>query len=108
MITLESGASSGRFGMIHTGHEFVLCIRGQLEYEVGDQRYVLETGDSLLFASKIQHRWRNPGKTVTNAVFVLSGFEDDEHPSEHHLKSSQAGDEDSEGDQEETKSQDPQ
>ena len=91
MLTLESGASSGRFGMIHTGHEFVLCIRGQLEYEVGDQRYVLEPGDSLLFASKIRHRWRNPGKNVTNAVFVLSGFEEDEHPSEHHLKSGQAG-----------------
>jgi transcriptional regulator with XRE-family HTH domain len=91
MLTLESGASSGRFGMIHSGHEFVLCIRGQLEYEVGDQRYVLEPGDSLLFASKIRHRWRNPGKNVTNAIFVLSGFEEDEHPSEHHLKSGQSG-----------------
>ena len=91
MLTLESGASSGRFGMIHSGHEFVLCIRGQLEYEVGDQRYILEPGDTLLFASKIRHRWRNPGKNVTNAVFVLSGFEEDEHPSEHHLKSGQVG-----------------
>jgi quercetin dioxygenase-like cupin family protein len=73
-----------------------LCIRGQLEYEVGDQRYILEPGDSLLFASKIRHRWRNPGKNVTNAVFVLSGFEEDEHPSEHHLKSGQLAEEKSE------------
>jgi len=104
MLTLESGASSGRFGMIHSGHEFVLCIRGQLEYEVGDQRYILEPGDSLLFASKIRHRWRNPGKNVTNAIFVLSGFEEDEHPSEHHLKSGQLSIEEAEpeGEGEET------
>lgn len=91
MITLESGASSGRFGMIHSGHEFVMCIRGQLEYEVGDQHFTLESGDSLLFASRLRHRWRNPGKTVTNAIFVLAGFDMDEHPSEYHIKSGQKG-----------------
>ena len=26
MLTLESGASSGPFGIVHTGHEFVLCL----------------------------------------------------------------------------------
>ncbi|MEJ2353181.1 MAG: helix-turn-helix domain-containing protein [Anaerolineales bacterium] len=58
MLTLESGASSGRSGLIHSGHEFVLCISGELEYEVEEQRYLLEPGDSLLFASRLRHRWR--------------------------------------------------
>ena len=33
-LTLESGANSGPFPITHTGHEFVVCLRGQLEYQV--------------------------------------------------------------------------
>ena len=93
MLTLESGASSGPFGIVHTGHEFVLCLRGQLEYQVENQRFLLNAGDSLLFAAQLKHRWRNPGKTVTNAIFVLSSFEGDERPSEFHISTSQQDDE---------------
>jgi uncharacterized cupin superfamily protein len=85
MVTLESGGSSGPYGMIHTGHEFVFCLRGTLEYEIDDQHFVLQSGDSLLFAAQQLHRWRNPGKTVTNAIIVLSGFEESERPSEFHF-----------------------
>jgi transcriptional regulator with XRE-family HTH domain len=75
MLTLESGANSGPVDLVHSGHEFVLCLRGQLHYQVNQQLFKLEPGDSLLFAAHLPHRWRNPGKTVTNAVFVLSGFQ---------------------------------
>ncbi len=85
MLTLESGAHSGRFPMVHTGHEFVLCLRGQLEYQVENQLFLLGPGDSLLFAAELKHQWRNPGNTVTNAVFVLAGFEEGESPSEFHI-----------------------
>jgi len=85
VITLESGASSGQHGMLHGGHEFVLCLRGSLEYLVEDQRFILETGDSLLFAANLRHRWRNPGPHVASVAIVLSGFGQDEHPGEFHL-----------------------
>jgi transcriptional regulator with XRE-family HTH domain len=87
MLTLETGASSGPFGMAHTGHEFVLCLRGQLEYQVEAEHFVLNPGDSLLFAAQLRHRWRNPANTVTSAVIVLAGFEQGEHPGELHLVS---------------------
>ena len=87
MLTLESGANSGRFPMAHTGHEFVLCLRGKLEYQVENQFFVLEPGDTLIFAAELKHQWRNPGNTVTNAVFVLAGFEEGENPSEFHIAS---------------------
>ena len=90
VLTLESGASSGPFGILHSGHEFVLCMRGQISYEIENEHFLLEPGDSLLFAADLRHRWRNPGKTVTNALFVLSGFGEDESPSEFHLSSSLA------------------
>ena len=88
MLTLESGASSGPFGIVHTGHEFVMCLRGELEYEVEGQRFVLEAGDTLLFAAQLKHRWRNRSKKVCNAMFVLSSFEQGERPSEFHISSS--------------------
>lgn len=85
MMTLEPGANSGRFGMAHSGHEFVMCLTGQLEYEVEDQRFTLHPGDSLLFAANLHHRWRNAERTTCRAVVVLSGFEMGERPSEYHL-----------------------
>jgi transcriptional regulator with XRE-family HTH domain len=91
LLTLESGGSSGPFGMIHSGHEFVMCLEGQLEYEVEGQHFTLDPGDSLLFAARIRHRWRNPRKTITKAVIVLSGFDLDERPSEFHLTAGQRG-----------------
>ncbi len=86
VLTLETGASSGQHTIVHTGHEFVYCLRGQLEYLVENQLYELQAGDSLLFAARLNHRWRNPGATVTNALIVLSGFSEGETPNPLHWK----------------------
>ncbi len=87
LLTLEPGANSGRFGMTHTGHEFVVCLTGELEYEVEGKRFILEAGDSLIFAANLSHRWRNPGKEPTKAIITLTCFEIGEHPSEYHMQS---------------------
>jgi transcriptional regulator with XRE-family HTH domain len=92
MITLENGASSGPFGMIHTGSEFVLCLEGQLEYIVEDQKFILEPGDSLIFAAQLQHRWRNLIHAKTQVIIVISGFEFGERPSEFHIASQSQAD----------------
>ncbi len=86
MLTLESGASSGPHNIVHTGHEFVFCLRGQLEYFVEKQVFLLSAGDSLLFASKLQHRWKNPSKNVANALIIISGFAEGEQPNAMHWK----------------------
>jgi transcriptional regulator with XRE-family HTH domain len=86
MLTLESGASSGPNNVIHTGHEFVFCLRGQLEYLVETETYLLETGDSLLFAANLNHRWRNPGNTVTSALIILSDFSEGEKSLPMHMQ----------------------
>ena len=86
VLTLESGAASGPHEIAHTGHEFIFCLRGKLEYFVEREVFTLEAGDSLLFASKLRHRWRNPGPTVTNALVVISGFAEGEHPHAMHWK----------------------
>ena len=86
MLTLESGASSGPHSIVHSGHEFIFCLRGQLDYTVEKEVFHLGAGDSLLFASKLQHKWKNPSKMVTNALIVISGFAEGEQPHAMHWK----------------------
>jgi len=83
LITLENGASSGPNTMLHSGHEFVFCLRGELEYQVEGHTYPMESGDSLLFAAHLKHRWRNPGATVTSALIVISDYADGDQPLPH-------------------------
>ncbi|RLD06499.1 MAG: cupin [Chloroflexi bacterium] len=85
VLTLESGANSGLHTMVHTGHEFVICLRGELEYQIEDKFYNLEPGDSLMFSARLRHRWRNLGGNVTNALFLLSGFAEGESPAPMHV-----------------------
>jgi transcriptional regulator with XRE-family HTH domain len=86
MLTLESNANSGPRTMAHTGHEFVFCLRGQLEYQVERQIYELSSGDSLLFAAHLKHKWRNVGGTVVSALIIISGFEEGEQLHAMHWK----------------------
>jgi len=86
MLTMESGASCGPNDIVHSGHEFVFCLRGQLDYTVEKDTFRLEPGDSLLFASKLRHRWKNPANVVTNALIIISGFAEGEEPHVMHWK----------------------
>ena len=86
LLTLESNANSGPRSMAHTGHEFVFCLRGQLEYQVERQIYELAAGDSLLFAAHLKHRWKNIGGTVVTALIIISGFEEGEQLHAMHWK----------------------
>ena len=86
VLTLDNGGGSGPNAMVHTGHEFVFCLRGTLEYQIENQVFLLEPGDSLIFAAKLRHRWRNPGKTVVNALILLADFSETDHGLSAHQK----------------------
>jgi transcriptional regulator with XRE-family HTH domain len=85
MLTLEAGGDSGTAPMLHTGHEFVLCLQGRLEYEVEGRRFALGPGDSLLFAARQRHTWRNSGHAATQALILLAGFEEYDNPQGLHV-----------------------
>lgn len=89
MLTMESGATSGPHSISHIGHEFIFCLRGELDYQVEKEVFHLVAGDSLLFASQLRHKWRNAGKTVTNALIIISGFAEGEQPHAMHWKKSE-------------------
>lgn len=89
MLSLEAGGDSGPHPMLHTGHEFVLCLAGRLDYEVEGRAFRLDPGDSLLFAARLRHTWRAPGPEQAQALILLSGFDEHDQPQGAHFPSSE-------------------
>ena len=52
--------------------QMVLCVSGSVEYEVDDQVYRLNPGDTLSFNGQAFHRWRNSSPQAGVAVMVIS------------------------------------
>lgn len=85
LVTLRPGADSGAAPIVHTGHELVYCLEGQLAYTVGDRDYLLEAGDSLIFEAHLPHRWGNPGAGVTRSLLIMCPEDENDRPTERHL-----------------------
>jgi transcriptional regulator with XRE-family HTH domain len=63
-VTLPVGCEPGTYSAYAPGsHEFVVVSSGALAMTVGDERYVLEAGDSLYFAADVEHGFANAGTT---------------------------------------------
>jgi transcriptional regulator with XRE-family HTH domain len=86
IVNLEPKADSGPTPIVHTGHEFVYCLKGHLSYQIEDRIYLLEPGDSLLFEAHLPHSWKNIGDTPLRSLLVLCPSDEDDHPSERHFK----------------------
>ncbi len=85
VLTLETGADSGPAPLVHTGHEFVFCLTGNIEYQVEERYFLLSPNDSLLFAAHLRHHWRNAGQGPAHVLIVLSGFSESDHPLSTHM-----------------------
>lgn len=84
-MVLEPGTDSGLTPIVHTGHEFVYCLEGSLDYTIETRMYSLEPGDSLLFEACLPHRWRNPGVQPSASLLVLCPTDENDHPAERHF-----------------------
>ena len=84
---LEPNADSGPHPIVHTGYEFVFCLDGRIAYTIEEHTYVLEPGDSLLFESRLPHRWQNAHAAPSQAVLVLYPTDARDRPSERHFAS---------------------
>lgn len=68
---LEEGGVSGEIGVGHSeGEEFTFVVSGRLEIIVGNDRYILEEGDSIYYDATIPHRYKNiwKGETILLSV----------------------------------------
>ncbi|MDD5223037.1 MAG: cupin domain-containing protein [bacterium] len=72
VLILEPGGKTGDENLYHEGEELILCLRGRIEINLGEEKYLLRKGDSFHYKSSQPHSWRNPGKEKAEMVYVLT------------------------------------
>lgn len=85
IVTLNPGMGSGDRMVVHTGHEFVYCLEGSLNYKIEGDEYLLNKGDSLVFESHLSHCWENNSNEVTRILLILCPEDSREEVSSRHL-----------------------
>lgn len=85
VVTLEPGSGSGQSLIVHTGHEFVYCLGGQVLYSIEGENYLLEPGDSIVFESHLPHHWQNTGAVPAQVILVLIPADVRDTPAERHF-----------------------
>jgi quercetin dioxygenase-like cupin family protein len=93
LVTLEPNSGSGPEQIVHTGYEFLFCIKGRITYTVEEHVYLLEPGDSLLFESHLPHRWYNVEPEQSQALLVLYPTDARDRPTDRHFSALTAPDE---------------
>ncbi len=86
-VAMAPGTESGRQPVIHSGHEFVCCLRGEVEYEIDGQVYQLKEGDLLLFEAELPHYWRNPTTEKAELLLILQTPNGSDEPVRRHFSS---------------------
>jgi len=86
-VTMAPEAESGRQPVIHSGHEFVCCLCGTVEYEIDDAIYQLQMGDFLLFEAELPHHWRNPSHEKAELLLILQAPNGSAEPVRRHFSS---------------------
>lgn len=87
-VTLAPHAGSGgERQVVHTGHEFVYCMQGKIEYVIDGRIYLLEAGDILIFEATLPHLWRNPFEEEAKFILVLQTPNASREPVQRHFSS---------------------
>ncbi len=68
LMRFKPGARSETHSFTHSGEECVFIIKGQLEFYLGGETYLLDEGDSIWYPATIAHGWSNPTKEETVAI----------------------------------------
>jgi quercetin dioxygenase-like cupin family protein len=84
-VTLKPGANSGPHTMIHSGHELVFCLEGEIDYEIASEHHRLRPGDALLFHADLPHRWHNPLDVPARFLLIMQVVEDRHESVDQHL-----------------------
>jgi transcriptional regulator with XRE-family HTH domain len=69
---LPPGLSTESTPFVHGGEEAGIILRGVQEINVNGTLYRLEAGDAISFQSTLPHWFRNPGRVVTEGIFVCT------------------------------------
>jgi len=84
-VSLQPGMGSGDRLIVHTGHEFVYCLEGNIHYKIDQEEFQLNPGDSLLFEAHLPHCWENKSKDVTKILLILYPSDQRDEPGGKHF-----------------------
>lgn len=72
LLEIEPDGKTGDQEYGHAGREFGIILSGQAQLVYGQERYDLGEGDTISFPSDIPHQFRNNGKEVLQAIWVVT------------------------------------
>lgn len=69
----EVGGSTGAEAYTHGGkHEMFVVLKGTVELTLADERFVMNEGDSIEYATSTPHRTVNVGKTPAEVLWIIA------------------------------------
>ena len=71
-ITIPAGKRSGSNMLVHEGEEYGLVLKGKMQLIVGDEKFIMEAGDSVSFTSTVPHKLINVGDTAVEAIWAMT------------------------------------
>ena len=84
-MVVDSGMKTSSGTISHPGQEFVYCLEGEITYWVGEQRYQLRPGDSLLLDASHPHGWHNPHPEPATILLVFQATQNRHLARQRHL-----------------------
>jgi len=85
LATIDPPMVSANELIAHPGQEFVYCVAGEIEYQIGSQSYLLMPGDSLLFEAAQPHCFRGLGELPATILLVFQVTEGSHLARQYHL-----------------------
>lgn len=69
----DVGGSTGNDAYTHGGkHEMFVVLKGTVELTLADERFVMNAGDSIEYATSTPHRTVNIGKTPAQVLWIIA------------------------------------
>lgn len=72
VLNLAKGVTSGADPLTHPGEELIICLAGEVEFEIQGKKQRLREGDSLHFKATLPHSWRNTGTGEARMLSVIT------------------------------------
>lgn len=72
LFTVSPDGRSADEHLMHEGEEFIFCLDGKVDFNVGDDVFHLEEGDALHYKTEIPHSFHNHGKKKAKLLYILT------------------------------------
>ena len=72
LLTIKGYNETGSKDYGHKGKELGLILEGRGEFIIGNNRYILEEGDSISFSSSIPHVLKNIEEKDLKAIWIIT------------------------------------